>query len=200
MKRYLLSILASLFIGTGAFAAQIQYIQTGVGSGTFAGTAFGNRAPLAFTIRATGETANIQSCAIGCYFIDNLSASIEIATIGTFQFMSPTRYFSNGPIIGFSRAALGGVDLYNLRVGNGWDMTTLFGPVSGDGGISQWAISTVTTTGGVLLLDDVDSLQGTFQAIVGNTSVVPIPGSLLLLGSSLAGLLAVVRRRKSAVV
>lgn len=198
MKKYLLSLLASLLLGTSAFAAQIQYIQTGVGSGTLDGNGFGSLAPLGFTIRATGDTSTIQSCGSGCVFIDNQFASIEIATLGTFQILTPSRFFSNSGIVGFSRAGIDGTDLHNMQIGTGWDMTTSFGPVPATGFLSQWALlPLIGTSSGILQFND-SSGSGTFQAIVGGTSVVPVPGSLLLLGSSFAALLVFGRRRKIA--
>jgi hypothetical protein len=197
-KNRLLAVVGALLLSASASAAQIEYIQTGFGSGTLDGVAFGSlAAPVAFTIRATGDTANVQSCGVGCLFNENLSASIEIDVLGTFEFETATRFFSRNDSVGFSRGTLYGADLYNTGVGSNWDMTTAFGPVLASGQLLQWtsAFGSVMTSGGPLVLQDGAS-NGVFQATVGDTSVVPVPGSLLLLGSSLAGLLVVGRRRK----
>jgi hypothetical protein len=196
----LLAVVGALLLSASASAAQIEYIQTGFGSGTLDGVAFGLLAPVAFTIRATGDTANVQSCGVGCLSNDNLSASIEIDFGGTvnfrtFEFQTATRFFSRNDSVGFSRGTLYGADLYNANVGSNWDMTTAFGPVPASGQLLQWTLAPVSTSGGTLVLQDGTS-DGVFQATVGDTSVVPVPGSLLLLGSSLAGLLVVGRRRK----
>lgn len=197
-KNRLLAVVGALLLSASASAAQIQYIQTGFGSGALDGVAFGSlEAPVAFTIRATADTANVQSCGVGCLSNDNLSASIEIDFLGTFAFQTVTRFFSRNDSVGFSRGTLYGADLYNVNVGSNWDMTTAFGPVPASGQLLQWTseFGSVMTSGGPLVLQDGAS-NGVFQATVGDTSVVPVPGSLLLLGSSLAGLLVVGRRRK----
>ena len=192
----LLAVVGALLLSASASAAQIEYIQTGFGSGTLDGITFGSLvAPVAFTIRATGDTVNVQSCGVGCLYNDNLSASIEIDSRGTFAFQTATRFFSRNDSVGFSRGTLYGADLYNINVGSNWDMTTAFGPVPASGQLLQWTLApAVSTSGGTLVLQDGPS-NGVFQATVGDTSVVPVPGSLLLLGSSLAGLLVVGRRR-----
>ena len=195
-KNRLLAVVGALLLSASASAAQIEYIQTGFGRGTLDGVAFGSLgAPVAFTIRATGDTVNVQSCGVRCLYNDNLSASIEIDSRGTFAFQTATRFFSRNDSVGFSRGTLYGADLYNMNVGSNWDMTTAFGPVPASGHLLQWTLAPVSTSGGTLVLQDGTS-DGVFQATVGDTSVVPVPGSLLLLGSSLAGLLVVGRRRK----
>jgi hypothetical protein len=98
-------------------------------------------------------------------------------------------------LVGFSRGTIFGRDLYHSQVGSNWGMTTAFGPVPALGELLQWTLDPVLTSGGILVLATGPS-NGVFQATGGDTSVVPVPGSLLLLGGSLAGLLVVGRRRK----
>ena len=178
-----------------AAAAPITYTQSGFGSGTLDGVAFGVLAPVAFTITAQGDTDNRQSIMIGPlqrgFFIDNDSASIEIAGVGSFAFSTPTRFFSNTAIglVGFSRAGASGSDLFDGPGLIGWDMTTSVGPIAG-GGTSWWGPD-VRTDGGVLFFRLADS-SATFSARVGT---VPEPASLLLLGSGVT--LAFRRRRRS---
>ena len=104
-----------------------------------------------------------------------------IGGLGTFDFVTPTRFFFNDNIdlVGFSRS--GGVDgdLFNgpSVPGGGWDMATSIGPVVGIGTLLQWTNSPVNTTGGVLVFNNGNSTSS-FTATVG----APEPATLLLLG------------------
>src|SRR5438045_9721356 len=95
------ALLSALALGMTslATAAPISYTQSGFGSGTLDGVAFGAAAPVAFTITATGDTDNRQSVLVGGvfllgYFIDNDSASIDIDAVGSFTFSTATRFFA----------------------------------------------------------------------------------------------------------
>ena len=72
-----------------SFAQFISMTHTGVGSGTIGGTPFANKT---FTITDVASTASRVSFG-GGYTIVDLSASISIAEVGTFQFTSGTRTF-----------------------------------------------------------------------------------------------------------
>lgn len=180
---------AMLAMGSAAQAVEIHYTHTGFGSGTLGGTAFGAVAPVAFTITAVGDTANIASCGGACLSNDNLSASISIAGVGSFDFITATRYFSNVGIVGFSRADFG-VDLYNGPALAAWDMTSSVGPIVGTGELMQWGSGdgVIDTSGGVLTFSNGFS-DATFTA-----AVVPEPSTVLLMGAGLFGLLAWSRR------
>jgi hypothetical protein len=195
IKRVAFLSALTLGIASLASAAPITYTHSGFGSGTLDGVAFGSLAPVAFTITAEGDTDNRQSvlCCGGlfltAYFIDNDSASIQIAGLGTFDFTTPTRFFSNveNGIVGFSRAGFFGSDLFNGPNGGGWDMTTSIGPINGDGFL--WWGPNVFTDGGLLEFNRLAS-DATFEAVVGGS--VPEPASLLLMG---AGIALAARRR-----
>jgi hypothetical protein len=184
-----------------ADADQIQFTQTGTGSGTLGGTPFSN---LSFTISAIGDTSNIfpdPHPGVDALNVDNDSASITLGNLGTFQFTSGTKFFVNhgNLTVGFSRAVAPGNDLYNGPTDSSfatWDMTTSIGPISGIGRLFQWLAAgldnpAVTTTGGDLIFDDAMDIPVTFTATV----TVPEPSTLALLTLGALGLLA---RRKFA--
>jgi hypothetical protein len=186
----LLSITA---LGANSFGALITFTYTGTGAGTLDGAPFGSSA---FTITAIGDTDNRQSFGSG-FFINHDSASITIAGLGTFGFITATDTFVNNPINtpGFSR--VNGGDLYNGPVAlpfGSWDMLSSIGPVGGTMSLLQWA-GGVSTSGGSLVFAN-SSGQGTFAAVVGSRTVPDASSTLVLLGCVVAAL-AGVRRKLS---
>jgi hypothetical protein len=181
---FILCLPLILITAMAASATPITYTDTGFGSGTLNGVAFGATAPVAFTIDATGDTTNVISCGAGCLSDDNTSASITIATVGTVTFTTPTRFFDNGSEVGFSRAGIFGTDLYDGPP-LAWDMVTSVGPISGSAGLFQWTSPAVDTTGGVLIFNN-GTPAAVFTATVGSQAPVPEPATLVLLGTGLA--------------
>lgn len=165
----------------------IEFSHTGTGSGSIGTTTFTNAA---FTITDTADTSSRQSCGSGCFFIDDILASITITGVGTFDFTTATQTFvnQNFSLIGFSRLLpfTFGRDLFNgptNAVFAVYDLLTSIAPIGGVGELLQWtAVSPVNTTGGVLVFADGAS-DATFQAIT-----APEPGTLLLLALGLTGL------------
>lgn len=187
------ALAATLALAGTVHAAPITYVHTGSGSGTLNGVAFGALAPVSFTINATADTDNLISCGAPCLSNDNLTASITIDSLGTFDFITATRFFANGGIVGFSRAGTNGWDLFNGPAVASWDMTSSLGPVSGSAQLIQWSLVPVNTTGGVLVFDNNLQVASTFTATVGSNPV-PEPTPLALLG---AAVLALSLRRRS---
>jgi PEP-CTERM motif len=172
-------------VAAPSFATPITFIHQGFGSGTLDGTAFGGRE---FRITATGDTNDRGSFGDG-FFINHVSATISIASLGDFKFITATRTFVNNDLdlVGFSLAT--GSDLFNgpMDVAFGkWDMLTSIGPINGPGELLQWSlvVPPVSTSGGVLVFNDGDP-NAHFRADVGRVAV-PEPGTLTLLGLALA--------------
>jgi hypothetical protein len=198
LRQFVFATLAILAVASTGLAAPITYVHTGIGSGTLDGVGFG---AVSFTITATGETENIQSCGGRCLSNDNITAAIQIGALGTFNFISETRYFfnfagdepSDPAIVGFARgrtAPFGGVDLFDGPNLATWDMATSVGPIVGTANLLLWGFfGTVQTTGGVLVFNN-GSTPSTFTATVGTA---PEPATLALLGAALA--VGLVRRR-----
>jgi hypothetical protein len=188
----LLSLLMALcFVPSSIHAMPITFIHQGSGSGTLDGAAFGQSA---FTITAFGDTDNVETYSSG-FFIDHISASIDIDGLGIFNIFTATRTFVNNlqSIVGFSRAGINGADLFNgpnNALFNTWDMLSSIGPILGSASLLQWINNPqILTDGGILFFNNGVS-DALFEA-----TVVPIPASILLLGSGLVGLLGV-RKKK----
>jgi hypothetical protein len=172
---------------TEAPAGLLKFMHEGNGSGTLAGNPF----PASdFVIRAVGDTGDRASHSSG-WFIDHSWASISIDGVGDLEFLTGTRTFVNNDTqtVGFSRAGINGVDLFNGPTDAQfatWDMLDPIGPISGLGELLQWTNYTVNTSGGILVFDN-GSGDATFTA-------VPEPATVLLIG---LGGLALLRKRRA---
>ena len=191
-------LFAALFVGlllilasdpAGALGETMEFTFTGNGSGTLSGISFPTSD---FVITSFVDTANRQR-ASEAWFIDHTSASVSIASLGDFSILTGTRTFVNfrSKQVGFSRAGLGGYDLYsnlNNPAFGTWDMLTPIGPFSGNMNLKQWTgySPLIDTTGGILIFNT-GSCIGTFRA-------VPEPATLSLLALGFGAVL--MRRRK----
>jgi len=192
IRAVLIGILGNL--PGAASAVPITFIHQGVGSGSLASAPFSTRG---FAITAAGDTSQRVGVAGVGYYIDHLSAQIEIDGLGLFLFATPTRTFVNqtAPSAGFSRAGERGLDLFNFNgpeasVFATWGMTTSIGPVSGTGLLTQWNSPPVETSGGVLFFNVDTSVPAVF------TAVIPEPGVTTPLTAVLAAGLWFRRRER----
>ncbi len=189
--RIISSILPTLVLSVSTFVAgstanPITFTFTGSGSGSIGGSAFGSSD---FTITEIGNTADVQSLA-SALFIDDISASIDISGVGTFDILTATRTFINGDIVGYSRAGVDGSDLYDgtSSLLFGWDMLTSIGPITTDFDLFQWEVSPVIITDAGQLLFNNSEGSGTFTATVASGAVPDASSPLLLLGFAIVGL------------
>lgn len=195
LLRFTLLMLTLLVLhAPSAFADPITFTHQGVGSGTINGTPFSSTS---FIITAVGNTSNRQPFG-GGFFIDHESAMISITGVGTFTFTSGTRTFVNNSvqIVGFSRAGVDGIDLFNGPISPlfaAWDMLSPIGPVAGIGTVLQWGPSLPVFTDGGQLFFNNSVGPGIFTATVGQPGEIPEPASLTLLGLGFGG--AAIARR-----
>jgi hypothetical protein len=174
----------------------ITITHTGTGSGEIGATRF---VDAFFTITDIADTANRkQNSTKTGYSIQDISAWIDIAGVGTFDFITPTRSFvkNTTSIAGFARAGVAGPDLADERVAGAfstWDMLSDIGPISGQVDLLQWNSAPIETSGGTLKFDD-GTTTGTFEARVAH---VPEPSAVVMLMSAvlIAGGTALKRRR-----
>jgi hypothetical protein len=188
---------------TCAAAEPITFTFTGTGSGSLDGAAF---SASAFTITGHSDTtARMETSeGSGVFWTDHLTADIDIAGLGDFAFVTPTRTFLNtgSSIVGFSRAGASGNDLYDGPSDPAfatWDMLSAIGPISGTARILQWRGAPndipVLTSGGELIMNDGVS-DATFQATI---AAVPEPETyaMFLAGIGFLGFIARRRRQRS---
>jgi hypothetical protein len=185
--RHILGLLLVLALTSDATAAIIAFTDQGDGTGTIGNQSFTNTP---FTITAQANTANRLFDSFDMAFSeDNDTAQITLNGVGTYQFITATRFFVShiSPfVVGFSRAGLDGYDLFD-GPGNPafqkWNMLSPIGPITGFAQLEQWSAFPVITTGGVLDFNNDGNTQATFSArlvaepnggVLGGIAAVPL--------------------------
>ena len=190
-------VLALAMLGSRAEATPITYIETVTASGSIG--------PLGFqsdliTITATADTTGITSPNAGELAVNNLSATVNVAGVGTFGFTSPTNTFDFQTGTGTAGENSGttgvpGSDILDVAsaVFTTYDLATSLGPVSGEPVFSSGVVFPTTPFGDFAGGFAIDSTTGnaTFQAIL----ATPEPSSLILCGLGALGLAWAARRR-----
>lgn len=166
-----------------ANAKLIEFEFNGVGSGTFDGIPFENKQ---VTFTEFSNTDNIVSCGANCLSLASDNSTVHIDSFGLFDFITPTRVFHNGSLLGLSRAS--GADLFNTFFIPDYDLASTLSPIEDILLFVQWDMIPVETSGGTLVFND-GSTQATFEARLINMSE---PASLAVFA---LGLLVLINRR-----
>jgi hypothetical protein len=171
-----------------ATAASITYTLSGTMSGSLGGTSFSSAA---VTYTGIGDTSTVAPFGGDPTTpeVTLSSLTVAIAGVGTAHATDPMFFFNNQTVevAGFNDSLEEDVfDFANTAFAS-WDDVSAIGPLD----VTETFLSSFPTDGGTL---DITSADLTFQATTGTVSV-PEPATLALLGSGLAGLAAVRRRR-----
>jgi hypothetical protein len=178
----------SMGMATQATAALITFEHEATGSitGTLDGVPFSTNSVRLVGIGETEDVVHFGSVFVGWH----TSAFVEIAGLGTFDFITATGSGVNNSslLVQFIKAPLG-QSLTSGPVDPGfadWDMQTSIGPITGDGSLLQWGFTNMQVTDGPLIFDD-------GPVVITFTATVPAPSALTLFLA--AGALGRRRRR-----
>ncbi len=186
-------VLSTLFIGffsASAFATPIEYIESGIGSGSFAGQQFSQQQ---ITLTFRGDTNTIDNFD-PIYQNATGSAQVTVAGLGSGSIDGAYVYanHANSPAsAGIADYASGTTIMGTLDSGFSTYQLDLINPISSTGAFN--ANVSFTTSAGGFLITSLGST--TFSAI--QVSAVPLPASLPLFAAALFGLGLVARGRHS---
>jgi hypothetical protein len=208
-----LAIGAALVSGASANAATIDYIFTGLGTGTLGTTGFGGFpvAPdVSFTFTIVGDTGAVtmgsasgppdngnpfRNAGISATFVSgSLSANLSNMLVNLFNNNQGQTF----PGVGFFQSPTFAGDVLGTASGGplgSYDLTTAFAQIStaSAGNFVSFGSTPFTTDAGTLTFTHISQL--TFEAIV-PTSQTPLPAALPLFASGLGVLGLLARRRK----
>jgi len=191
MKCTILTVVALTIMLCGAWPAKamiITYTDQATGSGMLGTTAFTGAL---VTVTLTGDTTNVVSVS-STYANPVGTATVSVSGIGTGTFSNQMQAFvnqtSSPAAVGISQVitipfGVSVLDTLNAAFST-YDLTTSIGPISGSPFINSG--TTFDTTLGSFSLTSVGN--STFTATTRTTSAVPVPSTMLLLGSGLIGL------------
>jgi hypothetical protein len=203
MRALSLFVLLVLFAPRSS-AAALDFTLSAVDSGSIGGTAFSNSA---FTIAGEFDPLNFKGFVLGFAMAPDNFTFISISGVGTFEFTTPISFTFSPYLVDLIQLDFvvqpfpGPIrDVLLQATGHGaladFDIRSPFGPVTVGGVILNWSRLPIETTGGVLVLDDVNT-PITFQASVLADAPEPSPRFLIgfgLLGVVLSLLHPVIRR------
>lgn len=184
--------LVSLWLASApAHATPITYTYTGSGSGTLGEGAFTDAS---FTITAQADTDDIMPWLGTNRQNTHASASITISGLGTHQILTPSHTWHQnmgGGGLGENLSA-NWVTLDGSELGLDWfsyALDTSIGPIVDDDPLNVVQFTGVSTSAGTLSFSAIDTVS--FTAVL-----VPEPGTLVLVGLGLAGLVVPAARRQ----
>jgi hypothetical protein len=190
MKRttlVLATLTVLLYAGIPARANTITYTEQTTASGSIGVQSFSSAM---VTITMTADTSSVICFSGGCS-VPVITAILDIAGTGSFAFTDPfvvlDRTGPNADVQFVDSSARTDVIVTVNPAFNTYGLTTAIGPVTGLAFVPNNGFG---TTGGVLVWTSLGN--STFTASVVST---PEPGSLLLLGTGLAGLLGIRKKR-----